>query len=376
MRCNRSVTFWPYRAAGAWRSEDAYDDGPQVKPARDRWLNPALALVLCTAAGALMQAIRAPLPWMIGPLLVMALCNFGGARLRAPRPARPVGQLVIGVALGLYFTPTVAREVLSFWLLLIAAALLAMLLAWVCAWLLAALGRVDRITAFFASVPGGATEMTMLGERYGGRVDRIALAQSLRILTVVVVVPFALVWLGVRGEDRYLPGAGVPLDYGGLAGLLAIAAAAGGLLAMTRLPNAFMFGPLLATIALTVVEVNLSSLPGWLSGLGQLLLGCALGSRFERTYLSSMARYVTAVLASILFAIALAAAGAFVLAWLSGLPVATMVLATAPGGIAEMCIMAKVLQLGVPLVTAAHVTRVIVLITTTAPVFRLMRRFL
>ncbi|HEV3009239.1 MAG TPA: AbrB family transcriptional regulator, partial [Burkholderiales bacterium] len=41
--------------------------------------------------------------------------------------------------------------------------------------------------------------------------------------------------------------------------------------------------------------------------------------------------------------------------------------------IAEMCITAKVLQLGVPLVTAAHVTRVLVLITTTGPTFRLAR---
>jgi hypothetical protein len=53
-----------------------------------------------------------------------------------------------------------------------------------------------------------------------------------------------------------------------------------------------------------------------------------------------------------------------------------MVLATAPGGIAEMCITAKVLQLGVPLVTAAHVTRVIILVTTTAPLFRLLRGLL
>jgi uncharacterized membrane protein AbrB (regulator of aidB expression) len=57
----------------------------------------------------------------------------------------------------------------------------------------------------------------------------------------------------------------------------------------------------------------------------------------------------------------------------SGLPFASLVLATAPGGLAEMCITAKVLQLGVPLVTAAHVTRVLVLITTTGPTFRIAR---
>jgi hypothetical protein len=62
------------------------------------------------------------------------------------------------------------------------------------------------------------------------------------------------------------------------------------------------------------------------------------------------------------------------LASLGGLAIPTMVLATAPGGIAEMCITAKVLRLGVPLVTAAHVTRVLMLVTTTAPLYRLVLR--
>jgi hypothetical protein len=89
-----------------------------------------------------------------------------------------------------------------------------------------------------------------------------------------------------------------------------------------------------------------------------------------------MARFVSAVFASIVLAMVLSAAGALALAWASGIPVPTLVLATAPGGLAEMCITAKVLQLGVPLVTAAHVTRVAVLLTTTAPLFRLLRRVL
>jgi uncharacterized membrane protein AbrB (regulator of aidB expression) len=48
---------------------------------------------------------------------------------------------------------------------------------------------------------------------------------------------------------------------------------------------------------------------------------------------------------------------------------ATLVLGTAPGGIAEMCITAKVLQLGVPLVTAFHVARVVVILLTTVPLY-------
>jgi membrane AbrB-like protein len=345
-----------------------------VKPGRDSWVNPAAALLLCVAAGALFALLRLPLPWMLGPLLAMAVLNFAGAELRAPPGGRAVGQIIIGTALGLYFTPAVGREVIAHWPILAVAAAVAVFLGVVGGLMLQRTAGVDATTAFFASVPGGAAEMTILGERFHARADRVALAQSLRILVVVFVVPFALTYSGVHGTDSYLP-AVQPLDHRGLAALLAFAASLGLLLSRLRMPNAFMFGPLAVVIALTLMEIRFSSVPTALSNAAQLLIGCALGARFERRSLESAPRYVWGVLASVLVGIALAAGVAAGLAWAAGLSVATLVLAMAPGGIAEMCITAKVLQLGVPLVTAAHVTRVIVLILSTGPAFRAAQAF-
>ena len=343
-----------------------------MKAARDTLLNPLLSLALCVTAGALFSWLKTPLPWMIGPLLTMAALNFGGARLRAPRGARPVGQVIIGTTLGLYFTPAVAQQVLSYWDLLLLAALLAIVIACACAWFLSSVTDTDGRTAFFASVPGGAAEMAVLAERYDARVDRVAIAQSMRILSVVILVPFVLTYSGVHGADNYNP-ATATLDWARLAILLSIASAGAGVLAIARAPNAFMLGALFSVIALTVSEVSLSAMPSILSNLGQLLIGCALGGRFERSFLDRIPQFVAATAASIVVALGLAAALGALLAWAYRLPVPSVVLATAPGGIAEMCITAKVLQLGVPLVTAAHVTRVIVLVTGTGPMFRLAR---
>jgi membrane AbrB-like protein len=344
-----------------------------MRPARDSLLNPLLSLALCFASGALFAWLKTPLPWIIGPLVAMAVCNFGGLGLRAPHGGREFGQVIIGTALGLYFTPAVAHEVASYWYLLLLAALLAIALGALCGWFLARSTGTDRTTAFFSSVPGGAMEMAVLGERFGARADRIAIAQSLRILVVVILIPYALTYSGVHGADLYVPLAAV-FDWRGLGALLAMAAAFGGICFALRVPNAFMLGPLATVIALTASDVQFSSMPSQLSNLGQGLLGCALGARFERGFLRRAPRFVAGVLASILLSVGLAALAGAVLAWFSGLPVPSLVLATAPGGIAEMSITAKVLQLGVPLVTAAHVTRVIVLVTTTGPIFRLGTR--
>ena len=162
-----------------------------MKAARDSWVNPLLAVALCAGTGAAFAVLRLPLPWMIGPLAAMACCNFAGTALRAPRGGREFGQIVIGTALGLYFTPLVAREVISYWPLLLLAGLFAVALGACAGWILSHAAGIDRTTAFFASVAGGAAEMTLLGERYGARPDHVALAQSLRILAVVIVVPCA-----------------------------------------------------------------------------------------------------------------------------------------------------------------------------------------
>jgi uncharacterized protein len=343
-----------------------------VRPARDSWVNPALALVLCSVAGAAFAWVRMPLPWMTGPLLAMAACNFAGAELRAPPGARAAGQIVIGTALGLYFTPLVGRQIGEHWWILVLAALVAIFLGVLGGWVLSRASGIDARTAFFASVPGGAAEMAILGERFHARVDRIALAQSLRVLIVVIAVPFALTYAGAHGAEAYVP-VSVPLRYDALVLLLALGWAAAWLLNRLRMPNAFFFGPLAVTIALTVNDWQLSSVPTMLTNPAQMLLGCALGARFERRSLESAPRYVSAVLVSIFVAMGVSAGFGWAIGRLAGLPVPGMILAMAPGGIAEMCITAKVLKLSVPLVTAAHVVRVVVLILTTGPAFRAAR---
>jgi uncharacterized membrane protein AbrB (regulator of aidB expression) len=67
---------------------------------------------------------------------------------------------------------------------------------------------------------------------------------------------------------------------------------------------------------------------------------------------------------------AVCTAFAALLAWGTGLPCATMVLGTSPGGIAEMSITAKVLQLGVPVVTAFQVCRLMAVLMLVAPLYR------
>jgi uncharacterized protein len=327
------------------------------------------ALAIAVPAGALCAWLRTPLPWMIGPLVACAIASGNGVRLACPVHVRLAGQWAIGTALGLYFTPEVVARVAAHWWPVIAGTAWSLALGLAVAWSLRRFADADPATAFFAGAVGGASEMALQGERSGGRVETIAAAHSLRIMMVVIAVPFAFRWLGIHGSDAYLPGARV-VDPAGLAALVAVTSFAGFALQRTRSPNAWVIGPLLACGLLTGFGVTLSALPQWVVNAGQVAIGTALGTRFLPGFFKRAPRFLTVVFVSGSIGLVASAAFAVLLGWLSGIPSETLVLATAPGGIAEMSLTARVLQLGVPVVTIFHVTRLVTLVLVGGALYR------
>lgn len=344
--------------------------------APEAWSRPqrvVATLVAALAAALAAQALHVPLPWMIGPLLATGALGIAGLPVAGSGRLRNVGQWMIGIALGLYFTPTVTALLLKLAPAVALGALWALALGYAFYRFLLATnggpGGVDRTSAFFAAAIGGASEMAVLAERHEGRVDRVAAAHSLRVLMVVVLIPVAYQGLGVHGADPTQP-AVLDVRWPGLLGLLAASGA--GMLLLQRLgtPNPWVLGALLVTAALTAGGVNLSALPKWASNAGQLFIGVTLGVRFTPDFIHAAPRWLGAVAAGTLAMMVASAGFAWALSQVVDQHPATLLLATAPGGIAEMCITAKVLQLGVPVVTAFHVVRYVAVLLLTAPLFR------
>ncbi len=329
-------------------------------------------LLVAWLAARLCEHLRTPLPWMIGPLFATAGLSILGLPLRASRRLRNVGQWIVGSVLGQYFTPTVALRVLELapWMLLGAAWALLMgdLFR---RWLLRSqpAGTVDATTAYFASVIGGASEMAAFAERMGARVDLVAAAHSLRVMLVVGVIPFAFQGLGLHGHDP-APVSGVGIRPEGLLVLGLATAAGAGCLARLKQPNPWVLGSLLVAMALTASGVELSAIPRELSGTAQLFIGVALGTRFTPAFVHTAPRWLAAVTVGTLGMIAASAGYAWCLAQGSGVHPATALLGNSPGGIAEMCLTAKVLDLGVPLVTGFHVVRYVIVLVLTEPIYR------
>ncbi len=336
---------------------------------------PVVGAVVVALLGALLCVwIHTPLPWLIGPLVGVALVSMLHGRLVAPPGGRQVGQWIIGVALGLYFSPDVVREVLRLapWVALAVAFALA--LGILGSWMLRKMVPADRPTAFFGMAIGGASEMAVLAERYGGQVDRVAAAHSLRIMLVVLIVPLLLNAFDVHGLDPYLPSAR-EFSPSGFVLLAVVTGGAAFLMLHLGSPNSWMIGPLLAAAVLTAMGITWSALPTPVINAGQLLIGVGLGTRFTPEFFESAPRFLGAIAAITLVYLAIAGAFGWLLALGSGLHWSTAIVATTPGGIGEMALTAKALRLGVPIVTAFHAIRMAAVVLTVGWTYRGWQRW-
>ncbi len=318
-------------------------------------------------------------------MLATAACSLAGWPTRSADELRNAGQWVIGTALGLYFTPQVGELVLGLWWAIVLGIVWALALGYGFGlWLHhrhadQLMQGVDphhanavRATSYFSGAIGGASEMTLLAERVGARTDLVAAAHSLRLLLVVILLPFGMQWFqahwGLHVNTALLPG---PRE-AQWPGLLWLAMVTGGgalVMRWLKRTNPWFMGAMLVSMGMTLSGQQWSAVPKELSNAAQLVIGISLGVRFQKEFIRTAPQWMLSVLVGSLSMMLAAAGLGWVLAEATGLHPATMILGTAPGGIAEMAITAKVLELGVPVVTAFQVCRLVAVLMLVSPLY-------
>lgn len=332
-------------------------------------------LVMLAAAGVagyVAKSIGLPLPWMIGPLLLTGALALSEFEIPRHRFYRPVGQLIVATAVGLYFTPEALAEVSKQAVEMVAAAILTIAAGFTSALLLYRLARTDGSTAFFAAMPGGPVEMSVLAERWGVPGAPVVFSQTLRIVFIVIFIPPLLMYFAGISVPVLRPVADVNLL--GLVALYALAAIGTAGMKYVRLPNSNFLGPLAVGAVISGSGFVLSGVPSPLLAAGQVLLGISLGAQFSRKQISEDIRFSWAAMIATIALLAQCAAVAYGL-WLfsDGKPLGGFLLATAPGSVTEMALTAKLLSQGVAMVTAYHLIRIFIVIPLAPLLYRMFR---
>jgi hypothetical protein len=326
---------------------------------RDRIPGMLRALAVGIPTGALFDWLETPIPWMIGPMVAVAVVNLAGVRVHSLPYSRQTGQVILASAVSLYFTPPVVAVLGANFGVILLATFSAFAIGGLGALTLSRASGVDGRSAFFSSIPGGAMAMAVLAQKYGAQVAPVAVTHSLRVAIVVITVPYALTYGGIPLDAApYIPT--LPFDALILSVWLAAGFVVGGLSERIGLHNGYMLMPIFLGAGLTIGGVELSLIPGWMTDFAQLLFGLILGERYERAFFIRHKLFIPFALLNSVFILVTSVAVGLGLAWAFDLSIATMIIATAPGGMAEMALTAQALQVGVPMVIAFHLFRVVI----------------
>ncbi len=321
----------------------------------------AITLALAAAGGGAAHLAGLPLAFLLGPLVVVAAATLAGAPLaRPPEWMTMPMRVVLGVAIGASFEPALLGDLAALGLTLLAVPVYVVVATAIGMVVYGRIGRYDRAEAFFAALPGGLYTMTAYAEDLGVDVRRIALAHALRVTAVVVAAPL-LVWAFGGPSGRQALGGGEA--WPGLAGaatLVASGIAGYWIGRLSRLPGGVILGPMVVSTGLHLSGVTTAVVPSELLGLAQVVLGAAIGARFLGESPRMIRDGVPLAVLSVALSGVVTVALAVPLALASGFDLVSLLLALAPGGMAEMSLVAVSLGLDAAFVATLHLLRILI----------------
>ncbi len=337
----------------------------------DGWGPLALALAIGTAGGFVFDWLRMPLAWMLGACVFCTVAAFFGLRIGMKVRLRQGMIIVLGVLLGSGFTPDLVQRLGEWAVSLCVLTGMTMTGASLCfVWLRIFTGW-DKVTCYFAAMPGGLNDMTIMGGAMGGDERAIALAHALRILTVVLTIPiwYRLVTGAQTSVLTVVQGATSNdwKDYAILIACGVIGAVAGRLL---RLPASFMMGPMIVSAIAHLGGLTDSQPPGVLVAAAQVVVGAGIGCRFVGANFDKLHKEMAASIGAAFLLIGCAVGFAEITWLLTGLNFDATVLSYAPGGFAEMSLIGLALGIEIAMVATHHLFRLFLIVLTGPLVFR------
>jgi membrane AbrB-like protein len=336
----------------------------------------ALSLVFA----ALLEWAAFPAALLLGPMIAGIVFGVRGTTLRGHAWTLIAVQAVIGCLIAKVASGAILETIAADWPLMLLVVMTTIVASGFVGWLMVRFGALPGTTAAWGSSPGAASAMVAMAGEFGADIRLVAFMQYLRVVLVVLTASLvsrlllgataapaggAAPWFGMHFDDPLLP----TLE------TLAIAAVGGWLGRRSRIPA----GPLLVTIAIGAalhaggwVEITL---PPWLLAIVYAGLGWYVGLGFNRDVILYAFRAVPQLLLATFMIIGLCALSAWLLVWLLAVDPLTAYLATSPGGLDSVTIIAIGSRADVAFVLAIQTLRVFMVVLTGPPIAKLISRY-
>lgn len=261
-----------------------------------------LTAAIAAAGGAAFAALGLPAAWLMGAMMATAAAALARLDVGLPPSLRDIAFLLLGISIGSSVTPE-SMVAIHAWpgsIALLVTSIAATIL--VSTFYLERMHGWDRTTARFAAMPGAFASIAVIAATSNADLPRVILAQSLRVFTLVALMP-PLLSLTNGGASLAVVAQAPEVNTLVEAAIVFVAsgvAAAG--LTRLRVPAGTLLGAMAASAVLHASGLVHGRFPQPLVILGFIATGAVIGARFRGTTLAALARTAPGAALSILLA--------------------------------------------------------------------------
>jgi membrane AbrB-like protein len=329
-------------------------------PRAAQWL---LLLLVSAVLAAMLFAVGLPAALLLGPMVAAIAAGVGGATVRVPDGFALAAQAIVAMLIASAITPEIAVTFLADWPLFVSIVLATIAASGALGWLMSHHRVLPGTTAVWGASPGASSAMVLMADAFGADARLVAFMQYLRVVMVATAASLVATFFARATHAEVPPVIWFPpLDAGAFATTIAVAAL--GTLVGRRLPvpSGALIVPMLAGSVLHMTGLIEIELPEWLLSIGYALVGWRIGLGFTRAVILHATRVLPQVFLSILVLMLFCAGLAAVLVGWLGVDPVTAYLATSPGGMDSVAIIAASSPVDVPFVMTLQVVRFFVIV--------------
>lgn len=326
-------------------------------------------LVIGSLGGVVGHLLGLPLGWLLGAMVATVPCAIAGMSMPSSSRLRSVMIAVIGLMVGGAFTPETVQRAPEWVFSLAGVAIYVLLITALGLWICRVIGRQNRVNSAFSSLPGGLSEMLILGPALGADIRNLSLVHGMRVAIILFTVPAVVTSLGFQA----VASAERSIDFSVLMpwrdAVILIACLGFGVVLgrLLRFPAANLTGPLLLSAIAHLAEWTTASPPQLVVIAAQVVIGVTVARYFIgigwRQLVAGVAMGGGLTVVSLL----LAALFAMLFQWLLGIPFAMAFMALVPGGLPEMSLVSISLGIDPAFISLHHLFRV-TMILVLAPI--------
>lgn len=303
-----------------------------------------------------------PLPWLLGPIFACLIAALAGVPMKGNKLINDAMRSILGVAVGATFTTTLLISMAAMWPTLLMIPVMVACIAVIGVPYFQRVWGFDFATSYYSAMPGGLQDMLAFGEEAGGDVRALSLIHATRVMVVVVALPFIL--QGYWGADLTNPPGAAASTIDPSQMLLMVFCGIAGWQGAKALGmfGASILGPLILAAIMALLGVLQHRPPAEAIWMAQFFIGMTVGTKYAGVTGAEVRKDVAAALGFCLILIALTFVFAEAVHLFHLAPPMETLLAFAPGGQAEMTVLALIVGADMAFVIAHHVLRIFVVI--------------